>query len=62
MSRCTRHGLARGPDGLCSRCLADRERLSVPRADHARTAARIFLSLLAFVATFAALLSYCDTN
>jgi len=27
-----------------------------------RIAARIFLSLLAFVATFAALMSYCDTN
>jgi hypothetical protein len=62
VNRCTRHGLARGPSGLCSRCLSDKARLSVPRTDRTRAAARLFLALLAFVATFAALMSYCDTN
>lgn len=62
VNRCTRHDLARGPDGLCARCLKDKERLSAPRNDRLRIAARLLLALLAFIATFAALLSYCDTN
>jgi hypothetical protein len=62
VNRCTRHDLARGPEGLCARCVADKERLSVPRGDALRTVARLLLAFMAFVATFAALLSFCDTN